>query len=100
MFSDMIGIEIHCSQALLYQLGGEGVLPCHSYATYVTFNHKSHLSTLSSHLTVIIGRNLLSSFFIFILNPKNVAKFHFFTVNNIVLSQFSKDQYAPQLVLQ
>ena len=29
------------------------------------------------------------------ISTQNFAKFHFFTVNNMVSSQFPKDQYAP-----
>ena len=55
----------------------------------------SHLSTFSSHLTVNIGENMLSQFFSFTFKPINFAKFYFFIVKNLVLSQFPKDQYTP-----
>ena len=60
-------------------------------------SYLSHLRTFSSYITVTIGENLLSSFFIFTFKPK-ISLFHFFTVNSMVLSRFPKDQHAPPCI--
>ena len=57
--------------------------------------HINRIENFSSHLTVIICIILLSSFLSFKLKPKGFAKFNFFTVNNMVLSPFQKDQNPP-----
>ena len=58
-------------------------------------SHLSQLSTLFSQLTVIIGNFFsLVSLHLHVLT-QNFAKFHFITINNMVLSLFPKDQYAP-----
>ena len=54
-----------------------GVLNTHNWGTY-RGDHTSplsHLSTLSSHLTVSIGKNLLLSFFSFTFEPKILQSF-------------------------
>ena len=51
----------------------------------------SHLSSFSSHLTVIIGENLLLSFFSFTFKPKIFQSFI-----SSQLTTFPKDQYVPQ----
>ena len=53
----------------------------------------SHLRTFHSHSTVIIGGNLLSSFFSFTFKPEMQL------VNNIVLSQFPNSSMSPFFTL-
>ena len=59
----------------------------HSWGTYRDNRalRLSHLGAFSSHLTVIIGENLLSSFFIR----------HFFTVNNCFRHDSQKTSMPP-----
>ena len=66
--------------------GSLGDLPWRAYFALVTFKHI--FFSLKCHY--------LRKFGLIILQLQNVAKFHFFTVNNMVLSQFPKDRYAPQ----
>ena len=68
-------------------------LPWRSYFTFVTF--KNRFCPLNSHYWQV----LLLSFFSFTFKPKILqsfisSQFHFF-FNDIVSSQFPRDQYAP-----
>ena len=58
-------------------------------------SHLSHSSTLSSHLTLIIGQNFALVILHLHIQLQNLAKFCFFTLNKVVLSGFPNNLYMP-----